>query len=97
MNKNVKMLLKETGVWRLFVIMLILRSPFDILNSVLNANLIQFFIRAIENEKKESLPKIFFIFLLFSILLFGYNMTIWSTIAVKTTVLLQKRLRLKVF
>ena len=40
MNKKVRLMLKEAGVLKRFRIMLLLRSPFDILNSVLTANLI---------------------------------------------------------
>lgn len=90
-------MLRETGVSKRFIIMTILRSPFDILNAILTANLMQSFIRIIEQEQKDMLWKNVLIFLVFSILLFGYNMSIWSTIAVKTTVLLQKNLRKKVF
>ena len=97
MNKDVKRMLKACGVWKMFLIMLILRSPFDILNSVLQANLMQYFIRMIENNRQEKLCITVLVFFLLTILLFGYNMTVWSTIAVKTTLLLQKNLRKKVF
>lgn len=93
MNKQVKFMLKEAGVWKMFVIMLILRSPFDILNSILSANLIQSFIRTIENKETGMLLKYFLLFFLLTVLLFAYNMTIWSTIAVNATVRLQVNLR----
>ena len=64
MNKQVKFMLKEAGVWKMFVIMLILRSPFDILNSILSANLIQSFIRTIENKETGMLLKYFLLFFL---------------------------------
>ncbi len=97
MNKEVYRMLKTSGVWKMFLIMLILRSPFDILNSVLTANLMQSFIRMIENKRTENLWTTAALFFLFTILLFGYNMTVWSTIAVRATVKLQKNLRKKVF
>lgn len=97
MNKEVRKMLKEAGVWKRFVIMLMLRSPFDILNSIISANLMASFIGIIEEGQKDKLLLNFLIFLLFITLLFAYNMTIWSTIATKTTVLLQKNLKIKVF
>ena len=50
MNKQVRKLLKEAGVWREFVVMMILRSPFDICNSILTANMMQKFMRLIEQS-----------------------------------------------
>ncbi len=90
-------MLKEAGVWREFVIMMILRSPFDICNSILSANMMQKFMRLIEQGRSESLGKTLGIFLVLVVLLFGYNMTVWSTIAVRFTVKLQKTLRGKMF
>ena len=97
MNKEVIKMLKVCGVWKMFLIMLILRSPFDILNSVIKANLIQCFIRMIEQNQRENLLFNVILFFVLSVLLFGYNMTVWSTIAVKATVLLQTKLRKSIF
>lgn len=97
MNKEAVKMLKEVGVWKRFIVMMILRSPFDILNSVLTANLMCSFIRIIEKEDKEKLAGNAFLYLLFTILLFAYNMIIWQGISAKTTILLQKGLRKKVF
>ena len=95
MNKQVRKLLKEAGVWREFVVMMILRSPFDICNSILTANMMQKFMRLIEQNQSENLGKTLAVFFVLTVLLFGYNMTIWSTIAVRFTVKLQKTLREK--
>ena len=97
MNKQVRKLLKEAGVWREFVVMMILRSPFDICNSILTANMMQTFMRLIEQNQSENLGKTLGVFFVLTVLLFGYNMTIWSTIAVRFTVKLQKTLREKMF
>ncbi|MCR4930133.1 MAG: hypothetical protein K5988_09085 [Lachnospiraceae bacterium] len=97
MNKEVIKMLKVCGVWKMFLIMLILRSPFDILNSVIKANLMQCFIHMIRQNQKENLWFNVVLFFALSALLFGYNMSIWSTIAVKTTVLLQTKLRKKIY
>ena len=97
MNKQVKKLLNEAGVWREFVVMMMLRSPFDICNSILTANMMQKFMRLIEQNQSENLGKTLGVFFVLTVLLFGYNMTIWSTIAVRFTVKLQKTLREKMF
>lgn len=97
MNKKVRLMLKEAGVLKRFRIMLLLRSPFDILNSVLTANLMSVFIRMIENKDMDKLIETTLLFLAFTAMLFTYNMIIWSTVATKTTVLLQTSLRKKVF
>lgn len=97
MNKDVYRMLKEAGVAKLYLIMLVLRSPFDILNSVLLANMIQSFLRLAELGTDVGLWKNVWFYMILTVLLFGYNMTIWSTIAVKSGVLLQKNLRRKVF
>ncbi len=97
MNKEAYKMLKEIGIWKRFLIMMILRAPFDILNAVLTANLLGSFLRIAEQENKDRLVENGIIFLAFTILLFAYNMIVWSVISSKTTVLLQKGLRKKVF
>lgn len=97
MNKEAYRMLKEAGLQKQFIIMLILRLPFDTLNSILTANLMQHFVLLIEQDRRDSLWSSVGLFLIFSVLLFGYNMLIWSTIAVKTGVLMQKKFRLKIF
>ena len=97
MNKEAYRMLKEVGLNRRFIIMTILRLPFDTLNSILMANLMQSFTEIIDLNMEESLWKNFLLFFALSILLFGYNSLIWSTYAVKTGVLMQSRLRERIF
>lgn len=97
MNKEMYSILKETGILKRYLIMLFLRSPFDILNSVLTANMMQSFIRIAEGGTEPVLWKNFWLYLILTTLLFGYNMTIWSLMASKTTVLLHTNLRKKMF
>ena len=97
MYKKLYRLLRELGVLRLFVISLLLRAPFDFLSTVLSANLISRFIRLMEQGEKEPLLPTFWLFLLLSLLLFVYNMTIWATISMKLNLLLLSRLRKKLF
>ena len=73
-------LLRELGVLRLFIVSLLLRAPFDFLSTVLSANLISRFIRLMEQGQRDSLLPTFWLFLLLSLLLFVYNMTIFENI-----------------
>lgn len=97
MKSEAYRLLKSTGCSRQFFIMLLLRSPFDILNNILTANMLQCFFKAIMSKDSKELVKSFFFFLFMTSILFGYNMTIWATIAVKVSVLFQKNLRKNIF
>lgn len=97
MNKEAYKMLKEAGVLKRFIVMMVLRSPFDICNSVLSANLMSSYIRIIERDDRDKLLLNTALFLVLTVLLFGYNMTVWSVISAKTTVILQTELRKKVF
>ena len=93
MNKTVWKILKDIGMLRFFILILFLRLPFDFLNGVISANMLESFIRLAEKGQSENLLKTFGTFLLFTVLLFGYNVTIWAAVSVKADMLLQKRLR----
>lgn len=95
MNHKVIKILKELGLWKTFVIVMILRSPFDFLNSVLNANMLESFIRLTDQRDSNNLSRTFWVFLLLTFLLFAYNASIWATVAVKTDMMLHRRLRMK--
>ncbi len=97
MTKDAYKMLKQLNLHKTFIIMLILRSPFDTLMAVLSANLLNSFLRNIEFTDRAGIIGSFFLFLLFSFLLFAFNMTVWMTLGVKSGVLLQTRLRKKVF
>ncbi len=93
MNKNVFKILKELGLLKLFTLVLLLRLPFDFLNAVLSANMIESFIRLSEVKESENILKTFGIFLLFTFILFAYNATVWSTISIYADMLFHKKLR----
>lgn len=97
MNKEAYKMLKEVGILKRFIVMMILRSPFDIFNSVLAANLMSSYIRIVERGEKDKLLFNTVLFLILTILLFAYNMTVWSMVSAKTTVILHTELRKKVF
>lgn len=93
MNKTVWKILKDLGILKFFTIILLLRLPFDFLSAVLSANMLESFLRLTGNGQSECLWKNFGIFLIFTILLFGYNVSIWATVSIKADMLLQKKLR----
>ena len=95
MNKSVFKILKDLGLIRLFTGILLLRLPFDFLSAVLKANILESFIRLSEQGNSADLLRTFGIFLLLSVLLFGYNVSIWATVSIKADMLLQKKLREK--
>lgn len=95
MNHKVIRILKELGLWKTFVIVMILRSPFDFLNSMLNANMLESFIRLTDQRDGDNLSQTFWVFLMFTLLLFAYNASVWATVAVKTDMMLHRRLRMK--
>ena len=95
MDGRVISLLKKLGLWRNFIVIMVLRSPFDFLNAVLGANMLESFIRMIEKGEKEKLFQNFWMFVLFTVLLFGYNVLIWSTVSVKFEMRFQRETRMK--
>lgn len=96
MNKSVFKILKELGLLKFFALIFVLRLPFDFLNAVLSANMLESFIRLAERNESNNLMKTFLVFILFTVLLFGYNVSIWATLSVKADMLLQKRVREKI-
>jgi len=97
MNERVIRILKETRMTREFVFVMILRAPFDFLNAVLASNMLESFLRLIEKGEEDRLMSEFGIFLLFTILLFGYNMFVWACISMKMNIKFIKRLTYKVY
>ena len=97
MNIKVRKILKETGMTRDFIIVMVLRAPFDFINAILSANMLESFIRLIEKKNEESLLPTFGIFLLFTVMLFGYNMFVWAFVTMKINIRFIKKLRMRVY
>lgn len=95
MNHKVRNIVKELGLQKDLALVMILRAPFDFLSAVLNANMLESFIRLVERKSEESLTVTFWGFFIFVMLLFGYNLTIWATISIKTDMMFHKRVRRK--
>lgn len=79
------------------MVMLVLRAPFDFLNAVLVANMIERFLRLTEQGDAQGLNQSFWSFLLFTALLFGYNATIWAFVSIKADMLFHEKLRKRLF
>ena len=97
MNKKVIRILKETGMLKDFILMMILRAPFDFLNAVLASNMLESFIRLVEKKNEGGLLPAFGIFLLYTVLLFGYNMFVWAVVSMKINIRFIKKLRMRVY
>ncbi|MBR4781585.1 MAG: ABC transporter ATP-binding protein [Lachnospiraceae bacterium] len=97
MNKKVIRILKETGMIKDFIFMMILRAPFDFLNAVLASNMLESFIRLVERKEEGELFPNFWIFLLFTVVLFGYNMFVWAVVSMKINIRFIKKLRMRVY
>ena len=97
MNKKVIRILKETGMMKNFIIIMILRAPFDFLNAVLASNMLESFIRLVEKKNEGELLPAFGTFLFFTVLLFGYNMFVWAVVSMKINIRFIVKLRMRVY
>lgn len=79
-----------------FLLLLLLRCPFDFLFSAYHANLMKRMFDAIEAKSERQLIWTFFLFLLAALLLFLYNGTIWVFFS-KYIARLGARVRIKLF
>ena len=90
-------MLKASGQKRIFFVMILLRLPFDTLRAMLAANMLEKFLRVADTGTYEDLFRCFIGFLILSILLFAYNMTVWMTISVRTSVNFHNGVKRNVF
>ena len=61
------------GVWRKYIILLLLRAPFDALRTWMYANLLKSFFSCLEMGNSDSLLKISIVYGLICAMLFVYN------------------------
>lgn len=88
-------LVKRMGVWRKYIFLLLLRSPFDAFRTWLLANLMKSIFGCLETHHSGSLLKICVLYGLLCAMLFVYNGMIWSKYAAfsaKAEVWLQKKM-----
>ena len=86
MNRKVRKILKETGMTKDFILVMILRAPFDFINALLSANMLETFIRLAERKEEGELLPTFGMFLLFTVIMFGYNMFVWAVVTMKINI-----------
>lgn len=75
-------LLKSMGLWRKYIVLLLLRSPFDAFRTWLLANLMKSIFRCLEMDNSDALLKLCAAYGLLCAMLFIYNGMIWSEYAV---------------
>ena len=97
MNRKVRKILKETGMTKDFILVMILRAPFDFINAILSANMLETFIRLAERKEEGELLPAFGMFLLFTVIMFGYNMFVWAVVTMKINIRFIKKLRMRVY
>ena len=88
-------LVKRMGVWRKYIFLLLLRSPFDAFGTWLLANLMKSIFGCLETNHSGTLPKICVVYGLLCAMQFVYNGMIWSKYAAfsaKVEVWLQKKM-----
>ena len=97
MNRKVRIILKETGMTKDFILVMILRAPFDFINALLSANMLETFIRLAERKEDGEFLPTFGMFLLFTVIMFGYNMFVWAVVTMKINIRFIKKLRMRVY
>lgn len=93
-------LISKIGIWRKYLFLLLLRSPFDALMTCLCANLIKSVFGYLERNDAEALLKHCVIYGLLCAALFAYNGTIWTKYAAfsaKAEIFLQRKMLEKMF
>lgn len=88
-------LIKQMDIWRKYIFLLLLRSPFDAVRTWMLANLMKSVFHCLETGHAGSLPEICVVYGLICTMLFLYNGIIWSHYAAfsaKTEVRLQEKM-----
>ncbi len=92
-------LIKRMGIWRKYIFLLLLRSPFDAVRTWMSANLMKSVFHCLETGHAGSLPEICVMYGFIDTMLFLYNGIIWSYYAAfsaKTEVRLQEKMLEKI-
>ena len=83
--REIGKLFKMAGKVRLFIILTLLRCPFDALQTAIQASFLQFAFNSINKGSQEELIHVCVLFGIGSLLLFLYNGTIWTLYATFVT------------
>mgnify|MGYP001481296181 CR=1 FL=1 len=82
--RDLQALLRATGGWRRFALLILLRSPFDALHTLVRAVYLQAAFNAIQRGDARGLGISCAVFGIGSLLLFLYNGTVWTLYATHT-------------
>ena len=74
-------LIREMGIWRKYLFLLVLRAPFDAVRAWMLANLMRSVFRCLEADNTGSLLEICIVYGLLCMMLFIYNGVVWSNYA----------------
>lgn len=88
-------LVKRMGLWRKYIILLLLRSPFDAFRTWLLANLMKSIFSCLETDNSGALLKLCVVYGLLCAALFAYNGIIWAKYAAfsaKAEIWIQKKM-----
>lgn len=88
-------LVKRMGLWRKYIILLLLRSPFDAFRTWLSANLMKSIFSCLETDNSGALLKLCVVYGLLCAALFAYNGIIWAKYAAfsaKAEIWIQKKM-----
>jgi len=83
--RDIRELFKTAGRIRRFIILTVLRSPFDALYTIIQASFLRYAFNAINNEDQYGLLCVCALFGIGSIFLFLYNGTVWTLYATYVT------------
>ncbi len=92
---NLSKLVKRMGLWRKYIFLLLLRSPFDAFRTWLSAYLMKSIFSCLETDNSDALLKICIVCGLLCAMLFVYNGIIWEKYAAfsaKVEIWLQKKM-----
>lgn len=96
---ELRKLVRRMGLWRKYVFLLLLRSPFDAFRTWLSANLMKSVFRCLETHHSGALLQLCAAYGLLCAMLFVYNGVVWTEYAAfsaKAEIRLQKRMLEKV-
>nr|WP_304710987.1 ABC transporter transmembrane domain-containing protein [uncultured Acetatifactor sp.] len=92
---ELRQLVRRMGVWRKYIFLLLLRSPFDAFRTLLSANLMKSIFGCLETDHSGALLKLCVLYGLLCAMLFAYNGMIWAKYAAfsaKVEIWLQKKM-----
>lgn len=92
---DLSILVRRMGLWRKYIFLLLLRSPFDAFRTWLSANLMRSIFRCLEMDHSSALVRLCVVYGLLCAMLFVYNGIIWveyAAFSAKVEIWLQKKM-----